>query len=63
MTEASTWFILQELETRLSDSLYDPEPRFDGVLTPMDSSGKLALYNVLRDFNFDYRKGVEDGVY
>lgn len=63
MTEASTLFLLHELETRLGSSLDEQEPRFDLILTRMPVNDTMVLYNTLSEYTNQYKQGVENGVY
>jgi len=63
MNEISTITLLQELCKRLSDAVYDIEPQYDAVLTPMPIQFSLDLHRKIEDYLEDYTKGVEDGVY
>lgn len=63
MTEASTWYILKELEHRLCDSIDDQDTNFDLVLTRMPMNDNMLLYNTLSEYNKQYTIGVGNGVY
>jgi len=63
MTEASTWYILKELEHRLCDSIDDQDTNFDLVLTRMPMNDNMLLYNTLSEYNKQYTIGVRNGVY